>query len=278
MGPNFTITRLRRLRSSQTLRDMMQENTVTLNDLIYPIFIEEELEDFAPVESMPGIFRIPERKLDAAAITKLIADGKGMASMKTAAGGTLVAKAAGGKVTVTDEKGCTGVATATLTDRSVPLTIGVSKTDVVCQGASDGTISLNVSNGSSPYTFVWSSNAGGATAASLTNLPKGNYQVTVTESSANSCKAVRSIEIMEPSFGIQTNIVVSENNGTQSNEGILCPANEVTLKVNAETNAGASISSYLWSNAQASTSSSITICIRCSIIFYTLFCKSCRNC
>ncbi len=67
MGPNFPITRLRRLRASQTLRDMMQETTVTLNDLIYPIFIEEELEDFAPVESMPGIFRIPERKLDAAA-------------------------------------------------------------------------------------------------------------------------------------------------------------------------------------------------------------------
>ena len=163
------------------------------------------------------------------------------------------------KVTVTDEKGCTEVATATLTDRSVPLTIGVSKTDVVCPGASDGTISLNVSNGSSPYTFVWSSNVGGATAASLTNLPKGNYQVTVTESSVNSCKAVRSIEIREPSFGIQTNIVVSENNGTLSNEGILCPPNEVTLKVNAETNAGATISSYLWNNAQRSTSNSITV-------------------
>ena len=162
------------------------------------------------------------------------------------------------KVTVTDEKGCTGVATATLTDRSVPLTIGVSKTDVVCPGASDGTISLNVSNGSSPYTYAWSSNVGGATSASLTNLPKGNYQVTVTESSVNSCKAVRSIEIMEPSFGIQTNIVVSENNGTLSNEGILCPPNEVTLKVNAETNAGATISSYLWNNAQRSTSNSIT--------------------
>jgi gliding motility-associated-like protein len=162
------------------------------------------------------------------------------------------------KVTVTDEKGCTGVATATLTDRSVPLSIGVSKTDVVCPGASDGTISINVSNGTSPYTFVWSSNVGGATSASLTNLPKGNYQVTVTESSGNSCKAVRSIEIMEPSFGIQTNIVVSENNGALSKDGILCPANEVTIKVNAETNVGASISSYLWNNAQRSTSSSIT--------------------
>jgi gliding motility-associated-like protein len=162
------------------------------------------------------------------------------------------------KVTVTDEKGCKAVSTATLTDRSVPLTIDVSKTDVVCPGASDGTISLNVRNGSSPYTYVWSSNLGGATSASLTNLPKGNYQVTVTEGSGNSCKAVRSIEIMEPSFGIQTNISVSEKNGSLSNEGILCHPNEVIIKVNAVTITGASISSYLWNNAQRSTSRSIT--------------------
>lgn len=63
MVASFPTTRLRRLRSSQTLRDMMQETTVGLNDLIYPIFVEEELEDFAPVESMPGVHRIPERKL-----------------------------------------------------------------------------------------------------------------------------------------------------------------------------------------------------------------------
>jgi len=66
MSAQFPTTRLRRLRSSQTLRDMVQEHTVTLNDLIYPIFVEEELDDFAPVESMPGVFRIPERKLEGA--------------------------------------------------------------------------------------------------------------------------------------------------------------------------------------------------------------------
>jgi porphobilinogen synthase len=65
MSP-FPTTRLRRLRANQTLRDMVRETTVTLDDLIYPIFIEEELEDFAPVESMPGVHRIPERKLGAA--------------------------------------------------------------------------------------------------------------------------------------------------------------------------------------------------------------------
>lgn len=66
MALKFPGIRMRRLRSSQVMRDMLQENTLSLNDLIYPIFVEEGLDDFAPVESMPGIYRIPERKLDAA--------------------------------------------------------------------------------------------------------------------------------------------------------------------------------------------------------------------
>jgi porphobilinogen synthase len=56
------------------LRDLMQETTVSLNDLIYPIFIEEELDDFTPIDSMPGIYRIPERKL-ASAIKEIAAAG-----------------------------------------------------------------------------------------------------------------------------------------------------------------------------------------------------------
>jgi porphobilinogen synthase len=63
---NFPATRLRRLRASDTLRSLVEETTVTLNDLVYPIFVEEELDDFAPVESMPGVRRIPERKLEGA--------------------------------------------------------------------------------------------------------------------------------------------------------------------------------------------------------------------
>jgi uncharacterized surface protein with fasciclin (FAS1) repeats len=59
-------------------------------------------------------YHVVPGKWDAAAISKMIADGKGMASIKTVAGGTLVARSAGGKVTVTDEKG--GVATVTIAD------------------------------------------------------------------------------------------------------------------------------------------------------------------
>lgn len=57
-------------------------------------------------------YHVVAGKLDAAALTKQIADGKGSATLKTVAGGTLTAKAAGGKVTVTDEKG--GTATVTI--------------------------------------------------------------------------------------------------------------------------------------------------------------------
>ena len=66
MAHTYPTLRMRRLRGSQAMRDLLQETEVTLKDLIYPIFVEEELDDFAPVESMPGVYRIPERKLDAA--------------------------------------------------------------------------------------------------------------------------------------------------------------------------------------------------------------------
>ena len=59
-------------------------------------------------------YHVVAGKMDAAALTKAIADGKGSAMLKTVAGGTLTAKAAGGKVMVTDEKG--GSATVTIAD------------------------------------------------------------------------------------------------------------------------------------------------------------------
>ena len=59
-------------------------------------------------------YHVVPGKLDAAALTKQIMDGNGMAQLKTAAGGTLTAKASGGKVMITDEKG--GMATVTIAD------------------------------------------------------------------------------------------------------------------------------------------------------------------
>jgi len=59
------IARPRRLRQSPAVRAMFQETDLRLDDLVYPIFIEEEISDFKAIASMPGVARIPECHLPA---------------------------------------------------------------------------------------------------------------------------------------------------------------------------------------------------------------------
>lgn len=59
-------------------------------------------------------YHVVAGKYDAAALSKMVADGKGAASFKTVAGGTLTAKASGNAIMVTDEKG--SAATVTIAD------------------------------------------------------------------------------------------------------------------------------------------------------------------
>ncbi|WP_268800860.1 porphobilinogen synthase [Pseudomonas huanghezhanensis] len=63
MSSLFPAARPRRLRSNEQLRSLFQESEFTLNDLVLPIFVEEEIDDFVPINSMPGVHRIPESKL-----------------------------------------------------------------------------------------------------------------------------------------------------------------------------------------------------------------------
>ncbi|PPI87840.1 porphobilinogen synthase [Candidatus Pantoea edessiphila] len=57
------IHRPRRLRANVLIRQIFQEVNLSLNKLAYPIFIEEDLHDYKEISSMPGIMRIPEKKL-----------------------------------------------------------------------------------------------------------------------------------------------------------------------------------------------------------------------
>lgn len=54
----YPITRLRRLRLNQTIRDLVKETEYTLNDLIYPMFIIPGKNKKEEIESMPDIFRL----------------------------------------------------------------------------------------------------------------------------------------------------------------------------------------------------------------------------
>ena len=51
----FPVTRLRRLRQSRILRDMVAETTLTPADLIVPLFVREGIDDAQPISSLPGV-------------------------------------------------------------------------------------------------------------------------------------------------------------------------------------------------------------------------------
>src|SRR5437764_2158874 len=54
----FPATRMRRLRKSGVLRDMVRETELTPAHLVYPMFIELGTDSRTPIESMPGIERL----------------------------------------------------------------------------------------------------------------------------------------------------------------------------------------------------------------------------
>jgi uncharacterized surface protein with fasciclin (FAS1) repeats len=56
-------------------------------------------------------YHVVAGKVDAAALSKMIMEGKGSTTFKTVAGGMLTAKSADGKVMITDEKGGSAVVT-----------------------------------------------------------------------------------------------------------------------------------------------------------------------
>ena len=58
MSARFPATRLRRPRSSDWSRRLMSENSVTVNDLIWPLFIREGDKEREAVASMPGVERL----------------------------------------------------------------------------------------------------------------------------------------------------------------------------------------------------------------------------
>lgn len=59
----FPVTRMRRLRRNQRLRDMVAETHLTVHDLLYPMFVVEGKGVVEPVSSMPGIDRFSVDKL-----------------------------------------------------------------------------------------------------------------------------------------------------------------------------------------------------------------------
>ena len=56
--------RMRRLRASEAMRNLVRETTVNKNDLVYPMFVIEGENIKNPVDSMPGIYQYSIDRMD----------------------------------------------------------------------------------------------------------------------------------------------------------------------------------------------------------------------
>lgn len=60
---SFPINRMRRLRATPGLRDMVRETSLQVNDFIYPLFVTYGKDQMTPVNSMPGVFQFSVDRL-----------------------------------------------------------------------------------------------------------------------------------------------------------------------------------------------------------------------
>ena len=82
----------------------------------------------------------------------------------------------------------------------VPTIVGFTNT--TCSNSNTGTITLNVTGGTAPFTFQWSN---GARTQNLTGLQAGTYTVNITD--ANGCSATATQTIIAEQTGIGPDVV-----------------------------------------------------------------------
>jgi len=133
--------------------------------------------------------------------------------------------------TITDYYGCTSNTTFTINEIAPPA-ITMSSSNTTC-GASNGSASVSITGGTSPYTQLWST---GQTTTSINNLSAGNYSVTITD--VSSCVVSGVVTVNTPAnlsislFPTQPSC--GNNNGS----------------VSASVSGGMQPYQYLWSNSQ----------------------------
>jgi gliding motility-associated-like protein len=98
-------------------------------------------------------------------------------------------------VTVTDNNSCTATFSATLNNIAGPSVSISGSTNVSCNGGNNGTATVSISSGTTPYTITWLPYGGSSLTA--TGLVAGTYTVSVTDNLG--CTATATTTITEPS-------------------------------------------------------------------------------
>lgn len=140
-------------------------------------------------------------------------------------------------VTVTDASSCTTITTINISEPADGMLITTSSTNSTC-GMADGTASVSVTGGTSPYDYLWS---GGETTNSISNLSAGSYSVTVTDD--NGCTAIAVIDISDEGAPTATIIDSSDVTCYGYADG----------SATVDATGGTPPLSYIWSNGETTT-------------------------
>ncbi|MFN8287317.1 MAG: gliding motility-associated C-terminal domain-containing protein [Chitinophagales bacterium] len=134
-------------------------------------------------------------------------------------GSSITGLAAGNyDLTVTDQNLCS--ATASYTVNAGPNAVIISNpvvTDVSCNGAADGSITITVGGGTGTLTVSWSNAAGNVT--TISSLAPNTYSVTATDQSG--CSTSSSYVVAEPALLVIDSVTIQNVNCSNPNSGAL---------------------------------------------------------
>jgi len=118
-------------------------------------------------------------------------------------------------VMVTDANGCTSSKEVTISQPPVDMVISVSQVNNLCAGGTTGSATAVVTGGLLPYVYMWNSMPE-QTKETATDLPAGNYTVTVTDSYG--CIRTRTVIITEPQ-AVSVQASITDASCPDSNDG-----------------------------------------------------------
>ncbi len=97
-------------------------------------------------------------------------------------------------LTISDNNSCQVLIPSRFTQPASALTVTTSHTNVKCHGGSDGTVTINISGGTPPYTYLGNPIPAGTT--TIPSLAAGTYAGNILDS--KSCAVAVSETVTEP--------------------------------------------------------------------------------
>ena len=148
--------------------------------------------------------------------------------------------------TISTSSGCNGVVNVTVTEiPAMQLTIS-NQQDANCYTIANGQATINVTQGTSPYTYSWSQSS--STTNTATDLASGSHTVTVTDDKG--CVETITFSINQPSPLVITSITPD----TQ-----ICPENNITLVVSGSGGSSPYLYSWVANGNSVGTTSNVTV-------------------